>query len=105
MLIFLQGVDLHFVSSFKQTHSLFQYLLDVRHVAHKKILTKLRLGVSPLYPHRQRFSEKYRYSFDCPFCKGAYECEFHFLLVSEVQLKHLENHFYRPEILQPPNCL
>jgi hypothetical protein len=70
-----------FFSSFKQTHSLSQYLLDVRHVAHKKILTRFRLGVSPLYPHRLRFSKNNRDSFDCPFCKGTYECEFHFLLV------------------------
>ena len=71
-----------FLSSTKQTYCISQYLLNVRQVVHKtKILTRFRLGVSPLYPHRLRFSENNRDSFDCSFRKRTYESEFHFLLV------------------------
>ena len=48
-----------FFSSFKQTHSRCQYVLDVRHVAHTNILTRFRLCVRVSPPcsdkNRDRF--------------------------------------------------
>ena len=70
-----------FSPSFKQTHGLSQYLLTVKNVSLKRNRIRLRLGVSVLKSHPLGFSKTAQDSFDCPFCKDAYESELHFLLV------------------------
>ena len=71
-----------FVSSFKQTHRLSQYLLPVRNLALKRNLVRLRLGTPFSKPHRLCFSKATQENFDCPFCEDNYESEKkHFLLV------------------------
>ena len=66
-----------FLSSFKQTHILSQYLLPVRNLALKRNLVRLRDFSSFLKPHRPRSSKATRGNFDCPFCEDNYESEKH----------------------------
>ena len=69
-----------FYSTFKESHSLSPYLSATKNAFFRKSLTRLRLGVSALNPHRLRYS-KSELNHDCPFCRDTYESELHFVLV------------------------
>lgn len=69
-----------FYSTFKPSYGLSSYLTVFKNAIFRKFLTRLRLGVSALKPHRFRYS-KSELKHDCPFCKDTYESELHFVLI------------------------
>ena len=70
-----------FYSSLKQSHCLSEYLSQIHNGTIRKCLTRLRLGVSPLRCHACRFYGSSGNAFDCPFCPGDHETEYHFMII------------------------
>ena len=70
-----------FYSSLKQSHCLSDYLSLIHNGFLRKHLTRLRLGVSPLRCHANRFCKPSRDALDCPFCPGDHETEYHFMII------------------------
>ena len=63
-----------------KSHSLADCLFTVKKAVLRKHLVRCRLGVSPLKPHRLRYSERTPNMLTCPFC-DTNESEILFLLV------------------------
>ena len=78
--VFILVNDLNFFSSFKSSHSLSPYLLELKNINVRKAIIRFRLGVSCIKPHRFRFSRE-QTDHRCPSCLNVYESEYHFLLI------------------------
>ena len=72
---------LAFYSSFKQSHSLADYLCIIKKAVLRRNLIRFRLGVSPPKAHRLRYTDRSQGNYACPFCKDSDETEIHFLFV------------------------
>ena len=71
-----------FYNTFKSTLSLTPYLVSAKCVSTRSALTRMRLGVSPLRPHRLRYTVNIpTINMNCPFCPDVRETEIHFLLI------------------------
>ena len=92
-----------FYSSFKQLHELTLYLTTVKNHVIRKVLTRMRLGVSALRPHQCRYS-KVPVNLHCPFCKGTRESEMHFIL-SCPRYSTLRKSFIPAKYYVHPNAL
>lgn len=67
-------------SKLKSELYLSTYLCEIKHVQAKSSITRLRLGVSHLNTHYNRFkSNPSLEDLECPFCKDVMENEVHFL--------------------------
>ena len=72
---------LTFYSSFKQNHSLGDYLSIIKKAVLRRNLIRLSLGVSRLKAHHLRYTDRSQGNYACPFCKDTDETEIHFLFV------------------------
>ena len=89
-----------FYSSFRNSPSLCDYLTKLKHFSIRREFTRLRLGVSPLKTHQLRYKKNVVVGdFDCPFCPGLPETEYHFILVCPVYAmlreKHIQAKFWK----------
>ena len=91
-----------FYLSFKQLHELTPYLTTIKNSVVRKVLTRIRLGVSVLRPHQCRYS-KCQVNLDCPFCKGTRESERHFNLIFS-QILNLRKSFIPAKYYVHPNA-
>ena len=82
-----------FYSSLKEIPTLSPYLIELKHWTLRKVLTRLRLGVSGLQTHRYRYSKNV--SLDCPFCKHTQESEVHFMLICPMYTELREKYIHR----------
>ena len=69
-----------FYSTFRQLQGIPDYYIEIRNPMIRKHLTRIRLGVSQLKPHKFRYSHQERET-NCSFCPGIEESEIHFILV------------------------
>lgn len=90
-----------FYSTFRQLQAIPKYLVEIRNHALRKHLTRLRLGVSQLKPHRFRYSRNQE-SMMCPFCPNELETELHFTLVCP-KYKILRDKYIPPKYRTHPN--
>jgi len=67
--------------SFKQSHSLADYLTIIKKAVLRRNLIRFRLGVSPLKAHHLRYTDRSQGNYTCPFCKDSDEPKIHFLFV------------------------
>eukprot|EP00745_Piridium_sociabile_P040709 TRINITY_DN7896_c0_g1_i1.p1 TRINITY_DN7896_c0_g1~~TRINITY_DN7896_c0_g1_i1.p1 ORF type:complete len:546 (-),score=34.17 TRINITY_DN7896_c0_g1_i1:81-1496(-) len=67
-------------STFRQLQGIPNYLSVIKNPSLRKHLTRIRLGVSQLEPHKSRYSKTKDKTY-CPFCPNVDESELHFILV------------------------
>ena len=80
-----------------------QYIHLIKNSFLRKFLTRMRLGVSQLKPHRFRFSVVHN-DLSCVFCPGVEESELHFILVCPAY-QSLREQFIPSNYYQHPNAL
>ena len=81
IVVWFQGIALLLYSSFKQSHSLADYLCIIKKGFLRRNSIRFRLRVSPLKTHRLRYTDRSQGNYTWPFCKDSDETEINFLFV------------------------
>jgi hypothetical protein len=67
---------------FKFSLSAESYLDCIKQKSFKNCLTRIRLGISDLRTHKNRYAKPHQTPvLDCPFCPGSRDCEIHMIYV------------------------
>ena len=90
-----------FYSSFRLLNGVPTYLNTIRNPVLRKHLTRLRLGVSNLKPHRFRYTNNENTT--CPFCPDTNESELHFILLCP-HYANLREQFIPTKYYSRPNA-
>ena len=70
-------------ATLKSEVKLSAYLYEVKHIQAKSCISRLRMGVSQLNIHRNRYNPSHA-DFACPFCPEVIETEIHFVFCCPV---------------------
>jgi hypothetical protein len=89
-------------TTFRQLHDVPQYLYSIRNPALRKVLVRVRLGVSQLKTHQLRYSKEHA-NMICPFCKTVEENEIHFILICP-EYKMLRDLYIPDKYVAYPNA-
>ena len=92
-----------FYRSFKTEFCLSNYLNHLKNVKARNDLIRLRLGVSQLKTHLNRFSRFDNHNTSCPFCEHTEETEVHFMFICPVY-EDLREYYIPHKFLNRP-CL